>query len=187
MYAKLLNWCEQNRAITRGVVLIYLNEEGGIMKKMNVVKYGVFLVVSLSLMGAAPGCSRLVNLYNNLVMGGEDFTAKLECSSGTWESVTSQLSPCNPVVGQVCDCRFSADGDFVGTFSGCFDISTYCEGDATIILKLNGENPGLFIQCVTTCGDSISGVSESIELEEIPDFSFILEEGEEVLELFNDK
>ena len=158
------------------------------MKKISVLKYGVFLVVSLSLMGAAPGCQqRMVNFYNNLVLSGEDFTARLECSSSTWESFTSQLSPCNPVVGPICNCNFYANGEFVGIFSGCFDISNVCPDDATIILKTDGDVPGLFVQCVTTCGDSLSEVSTSIELGEILDFTFMLEEGEEAFELFKDK
>ena len=156
------------------------------MKKTNILKYGVFLLVSISLMGAAPGCQKMVNFYNNLVLGGEDFTARLVCSSGTWKSSTGQLSPCKPVVSQVCNCKFYAAGEFVGNFSGCTDMGG-CSGDATLILKMNDNEPGLFRRCVTTCGDSVSEVGESIELEEILDFTLILEEGEEVLELFEDE
>ena len=156
------------------------------MKKRSVLKYGVFLVLSLTLLGLAPGCQKMVNLYNNLVLGGEDFTARLECSPGVWESFTAALSPCSPVIGQICECKFYADGQLVGTFSGCFDLSS-CTNDATMILKLNGDEPGLFRQCVTTCGDSISEVNESIEYEETLDFIFIPEEGEAVLELLEDK
>ena len=156
------------------------------MKKTSVLKYGVFLIVSLSLMGAAPGCQKMVNFYNNLVLGGEDFTARIVCSSGTWTSSTGQLSPCKPVINQVCNCKLYANGKFVGDFSGCADISD-CSGDVTLILKMNDNEPGLFRRCVTTCGDSVSEVGESIELEEILDFTFILEEGEEVFELFEDE
>jgi len=156
------------------------------MKKISVLKYGVFLVVGLSLMGAAPGCQKMVNLYNNLVLGGEYFTARLECSSGTWESFTAELSPCNMVVGRICECEFYADGDFRGLFPGCSNVSS-CPGDATLILRMDGGEPGLFVECVTSCGVSVSKVSERFEPVEDFDFTFVGEEGEEVFEFFKDK
>ena len=157
------------------------------MKKLRGLKCGVLLGVCLFLVGASPGCQRMVNLYNGLVMQGESFTAKLVCSSSSWESVTSQLSSCRPVSGQLCDCRFYANGSYVGIFDGCFDIDDYCEGDATLKLQMDGDDLGLFMQCVTKCGDSVSKADESYESGEILDFIFTMEDGEEILELLDDE
>ena len=126
------------------------------------------------------------NFYNNLTRGGRDFTARLECDDGvTVESDSGELSDCQPV-SVYCNCRFYADGDPQGTFTGCPDLEDYCDDDATLILTVSGSTPALAYKCVDNCGDSITSTSDFLSDEDLSDVSLDTEVFQEPFELYLD-
>lgn len=130
-----------------------------------------------------------VNLYNNLAWsGGTPLTAKLVCSSNTFQADTGEYSNCQEVSSNICDCKLYLDLENYGTFSGCLDLSEYCSGDATLILSLDeSDNIALYIQCVAKCGDPIMDVGYlGDNYDEIIDIDFIAEGEESILELHRD-
>lgn len=155
------------------------------MEKLRVLKYGVLLVMCLFLTGSGCPTGKMVNFYNNLTKSGSKFTAKIVCSSATYEAYTGQYSTCKPVLGPFCDCKFYADGELQGTFQGCIDVSEYCNEDGTLVLTLDGSNPTLGLICVTHCGDSIT--KAGVEYEDILDTIFMMEDSEVEFELYLDE
>jgi len=127
-----------------------------------------------------------MNFFNNLLLNGRKFTARLECSSITYESYTGKLSDCKPVEDEFCDCKLYADGIYKGYFRGCVDIRDYCYDDATLILTLSGSNPALAYKCVDECGDPITAGSDLLDYEHIMELTSDVEDSQESLDLYLD-
>lgn len=132
-----------------------------------------------------------MNFYNNLLLNGNKFTARLECSwngnsNVTFESYTGKLSACKPVEGELCNCDLYADGMYMGYFSGCFDMGDYCDGDSTLVLTLDGSDPVLAYKCVDRCGDSITEAGNLADYEYILDATLDTEFSQESLDLYLD-
>lgn len=127
-----------------------------------------------------------MNFYNNLILNGHRFTARLECSSITYESYTGKLSACKPVEDEFCDCKLYADGRYMGYFRGCVDIRDYCYDDATLILTLSGSNPALAYKCVDECGDPITAGNDFLDYEHIMELTSDTEDSQESLDLYLD-
>ena len=159
------------------------------MKKLRVLKCGVLLGICLFLVGASKGCQRMVNLYNDLVWsGGTSLTARLMCSSNTFQADTGEYSNCQKVSGSLCNCNLYLDNEDYGSFSGCLDVSEYCSGDATLILSLDeSDNIALYIQCVARCGDSIMDAGYSVNDAIILDTGYVLENIDGMLELYREE
>jgi len=162
------------------------------VEKIKRLKYIVLLLLSISITGCP-----LVNLYNNLLLNGQNFTAKLVCSTDGQEIIleapTGEYSDCELVPnikGTICECDFYANDEFEGTFifPGCVNIRDYCpfpEG-ATFSFAIEGSSLYLGFTCVDKCGDPITATSDVIEREAILEFIPANEDAEQTYELYLD-
>ena len=159
------------------------------MKKLKVLKYGVLLGVCLFLVGANPGCQKMVNFYNNLRLNQQDFTARLVCSSNTFQADTGEYSSCQEVTGNLCNCDLYFDGDKYGSLIGCINLQSICSGDATLFLTLDdSDEVAIATICVNQCGDSIMDAGYFVDYYDvIMDADFLLERDEGILELYVDE
>ena len=156
-----------------------LDKKGGVVKKSSVLKSGVLLGVCVFLVGAIPGCQRMVNFYNNLqYQGGGSLTAKLMCTTNTFQASTGQYSNCQQVANDLCNCDLYLDDEKVGTFSDCLSVSSACSGDSTLLLTLNDSSDIVIrITCVNRCGDSIMDAGYPVDYDFVIDADLIVEEG----------
>jgi len=159
------------------------------VKKLRVLKYGVLLGVCLFLVGASPGCKRMVNFYNNLVLNQQDFTARLACSSNTFVSDTGEYSNCQAVKSSLCNCDLYFDGEKYGSLNGCIEVQSICSGDATLLLTLDDSDEVVIATvCVNQCGDSIMDAGYFVDnYDVLMDADFLLERDEGMLELYREE
>lgn len=156
------------------------------MERLRGLKYALLLLLCLFITGVKACPS--VNLFNNLQWGdGTPLTARIVCSSNTWEADTGEDSNCQLVFkrGELCDCDVYLDGDIYASTQGCDNIGDYCDGDATLLLTLDGSDIALYIVCVDKCGEDISGAGDFIG-EAIIDLSPALENSQKTLDLYMD-